>query len=181
MTSTSASASPSQTSPLDVSSYVVTDSHFGPAYIDIDEPRERPSPHRFVHGGFGGTDTRFAFYFPSSESYEGRMFQPLEGGHGGNDVVFGGGMLGEMFQRIALSARLGGYMVESNQGHIGDTFDAKVGQDPAMYGYRASAETARLSKHVAAQVYGFPPHHSYVWGGSGGGRRSPLLPLGPQC
>ncbi|MDT7551338.1 MAG: hypothetical protein QOE84_3732 [Actinomycetota bacterium] len=159
---------------LDAASYVVTDPFFGAPYIDADEERERPSPHRFVHGGFEGTDTRFAFYFPPAPSYQGRMFQPLEGGHGGNEVTFGGGMLGEMFQRIKLSESLGGYMVESNQGHIGDDFDAKAGPDPSLYGHRASAEAARFSKHVAAQVYGSPPDYSYVWGGSGGGRRSPL-------
>ena len=59
-------------------------------------------------------------------------------------------------------------------GPKGDDFDPKAGQDPTLYGHRASAESARLSKHVAAQVYGRAPHHSYVWGGSGGGRRSPL-------
>jgi hypothetical protein len=159
---------------LEAESYVVTDPFFGAPYIDQDEERERPSPHRFVHGGFQGTDTRFAFYFPPAESYRGRMFQPLEGGHGGNEVTFGGGMLGEMFQRIRLSEVLGGYMVESNQGHIGDDFDPKAGPDPSLYGHRASAEAARFSKHVAAQVYGDAPAYSYVWGGSGGGRRSPL-------
>jgi hypothetical protein len=159
---------------IDVSGYEVTDRYFGTPYLEVDEERERPSPHRFIQGGFGGTDTHFAFYFPPRQFYEGRMFQPLEGGNGGHVVTFGGGILGEMFQRIALSARLGGYMVESNQGHIGDDFDPKAGEDPTLYGHRASAEAARLSKHVATQVYGSAPHHSYVWGGSGGGRRSPL-------
>jgi hypothetical protein len=159
---------------IEVAGYVVTDPYFGSPYLELDEQRDRPSPHRFIQGGFGGTDTKFAFYFPPQESYQGRMFQPLEGGNGGHVVTFGGGILGEMFQRIALSARLGGYMVESNQGHVGDTFDPKAGEDPTLYGHRASAEAARLSKHVAAQVYGSAPHHSYVWGGSGGGRRSPL-------
>ncbi|MCU1594591.1 MAG: hypothetical protein JWO12_1983 [Frankiales bacterium] len=161
-------------SELESASYVVTDPFFGAPYIDLDEERERPSPHRFVHGGFEGTDTRFAFYFVPAASYKGRMFQPLEGGHGGNEVTFGGGMLGEMFQRIKLSEDLGGYMVESNQGHIGDDFDAKAGPDPSLYGHRGSAESARFSKHVAEQVYGSAPAYSYVWGGSGGGRRSPL-------
>lgn len=154
--------------------YKVTDSYFGKPYIDQDEIRERPSPHRFIHGGFENTDTRFAFYFPKTSSYQGRMFQPLEGGHGGNEVTFGGGMLGEMFQRIALSERLGGYMVESNQGHIGDNEDPRAGDDPGLYGWRASAESARFSKFVAAQVYGKAPHHAYIYGGSGGGRRSPM-------
>jgi hypothetical protein len=159
---------------LETDSYVVTDPYFGAPYIDQDEERDRPSPHRFVHGGFEGTDTRFAFYFPPAPSYQGRMFQPLEGGHGGHEVTFGGGVLGEMFQRIKLSEDLGGYMVESNQGHIGDDVDPRAGADPSLYGHRASAESARFSKHVAAQVYGTPPRYSYVWGGSGGGRRSPL-------
>jgi uncharacterized protein YfiM (DUF2279 family) len=163
-----------ETTAIDLDGYAVTDTFFGVPYIEIDELRERPSPHRFVQGGFAGTDTRFSFYFPPTDQYQGRMFQPLEGGHGGHTVSFGGGMLGEMFQRIALGARLGGYMVESNQGHIGDDFDPKAGEDPTVYGHRASAESARLSKFVAAQVYGTAPHHSYVYGGSGGGRRSPL-------
>ena len=91
-------------SDIDLSGYQVTDTFFGAPYIEIDEARERPSPHRFIEGGFAETDTRFAFYFPPAEQYQGRMFQPLEGGHGGHTVTFGGGMLGEMFQRIALGA-----------------------------------------------------------------------------
>ncbi|MCU1344155.1 MAG: hypothetical protein JWL70_421, partial [Acidimicrobiia bacterium] len=161
-------------SKIDVSGYVVTDKFFGAPYIEIDEERTEPSPHRFIQGKFADTDTGFAFYFPPADSYHGRMFQPLEGGNGGHVVTFGGGMLGQMFGRIAMSARLGGYMVESNQGHIGDDYDPKAGEDPTLYGHRASAESARLSKLVAEQVYGSAPHHSYVWGGSGGGRRSPL-------
>ena len=78
--------------------------------------------------------------------------------------------------------RLGGYMVESNMGHIGDVLDPKAGDDPTIYGLRAAAESARFSKFVAAQVYGQAPHHSYVWGGSGGARRSPLcLAVRPRC
>jgi len=161
-------------SAIDLSGYVGTDDFFGAPFIEIDEQRERPSPHRFVQGGFAGTDTEFAFYFPPAEFYAGRMFQPLEGGNGGHAVTFGGGVLGEMFQRIAMSAHLGGYMVESNQGHKGDDLDPRAGEDATLYGHRASAESARLSKFVAAQVYGSPPEYSYVWGGSGGGRRSPL-------
>lgn len=159
---------------LETESYVVTDSFFGTPYIEVDEERVTPYPHRFVEGGFGDTTTRFAFYFPPKDEYQGRMFQPLEGGNGGHVVTFGGGYLGEMFKTIESTARLGGYLVESNQGHIGDEFDPKAGDDPTLYGHRATAEVARFSKHVAAQIYGGPPHHSYVYGGSGGGRRSPL-------
>ena len=58
---------------------------------------------------------------------------------------------------LRMCARLGGCMVESNQGHIGDDIDPKGGDDPTLYGHRASAEAARLSKFVAAQVYGQAP------------------------
>ena len=147
---------------------------FGQPYIDVDEQRDAPYPHRHVHGGFADCDTRFTFYFPDQSEWQGRMYMPLEGAHAGNEEAFGGPM-GELIGGLALTARLGGYMAETNMGHIGDDIDAKAGDDPTLYGWRAAAETGRFSKHVAAQVYGSEPHHSYVWGGSGGGRRSPLV------
>jgi hypothetical protein len=48
---------------------------FKTPYIDIDEWREKPVRHRYVHGGFAGTETRFSFYFPPKEIYQGRFFQ----------------------------------------------------------------------------------------------------------
>src|ERR1700722_13762682 len=105
------------------------------------------------------------------------MYKPLEGANAGHEDSFGnehGNLLGGLEMMI----RLGGYMVESNMGHIGDVFDPRGGstENPTsqtIYGFRAAGESARFSKFLAAQVYGQPPHHSYVWGGSGGGRRSP--------
>ena len=41
-------------SPIDCSSYVGTDPYFGAPYVDVDEWREKPYPHRHVHGGFAG-------------------------------------------------------------------------------------------------------------------------------
>jgi hypothetical protein len=159
---------------LDCASYRVTDSHFGQPYVDLDEWREAPHPHRHVHGGFADCDTRFTFYFPRAEEWQGRLIMPLEGAHAGHEDFFGGA-LGDAMGGVGLTARLGGYMVETNMGHIGDDIDPKGGEDPTIYGWRAAAEGARLSKHLARQIYGSEPHHSYVWGGSGGGRRSPLV------
>lgn len=159
---------------INLDGYQVTDSYFGKPYIDSDEQREEPYPHRNVHGGFENTDTRFTFYFISDEEYQGRMFQPLEGAHAGHEDAFGGAAMTMMMGGLPMAARLGAYMIESNSGHIGDDMDERAGPDPTLYGYRASAETARLSKFVAEQVYGNAPGYSYVWGGSGGGRRSPL-------
>ena len=157
----------------DLDAYVVTDDFFGRPWIDVDEWRETPVPHHHVHGGFEGTDTRFTFYYPPVEVYGGRMYQPLEGANAGHEDSFGNEH-GNLLGGLDMIARLGGYMVESNMGHIGDVFDAKAGEDPTIYGWRAAAESGRFSKFAAAQVYGAPPHHSYVWGGSGGARRSPL-------
>jgi len=157
---------------FDLDHYVVTDDFFGRPYVDLDEWRAEPAPHRHVHGGFEGTDTRFTFYFPPSESYAGRMYQPLEGANAGHEDSFGNEH-GNLLGGLEMITRLGGYMVESNMGHIGDVFDPKAGRDKTIYAFRAAAECARFSKFLAGQVYGQAPHHSYVWGGSGGGRRSP--------
>jgi len=159
---------------IDVAGYTPTDSFFGAAYVDVDEERDTPIPHRYVHGGFRDTATRWAFSFPTDGQYRGRILQPLEGGNGGHEHAFYNELMGDALGGLRMCARLGGCMVESNQGHIGDDFDPRAGEDATLYGYRASAETARLAKFVAAQVYGDAPHHAYVWGGSGGGRRSPI-------
>jgi hypothetical protein len=152
--------------------YVPTDDFFGAPYIDVDTEVDTPVPHRMIHGGFEGTATRFRFHFPQ-DGYQGRMFNPLSGGNGGTEDFFTS-PLGEAIGGLSSCFRLGGYMVQSNQGHIGDELDPKGGEDPTIYGWRASAEAARFSKFVAAQIYGAAPHHSYVFGGSGGARRSPL-------
>ncbi|MCW2620736.1 MAG: hypothetical protein JWL64_338 [Frankiales bacterium] len=157
---------------LDTASYQGTDGFFGAPFIDRDVWLEQPYPHRQVHGGFSDTDTLFTFYFPGTDVYRGRLYAPLEGAHGGHDGAFGGPM-GMLLGGIDLTARLGGYMIDTNQGHIGDDIDQRGGDDTTLYGFRATNESARFSKFVAAQVYGAPPAHSYVWGGSGGGRRSP--------
>lgn len=51
------------------------DSLFTEPYIDMDEWRNEPIRHRYVHGGFKGNDTKFSFYFPPKENYQGRFFQ----------------------------------------------------------------------------------------------------------
>jgi hypothetical protein len=153
--------------------YRVTDDFFGAPFIDKDEEKTAPRPHRYVHGGFAGTDTRFSFCFPDEKDYRGRLLQPLEGANAGHEDV-NSGPLGAVTGGLEMAFRLGGYTVESNMGHIGDVLDPKAGEDPTIYAFRAAAETARFSKYVAAQIYGAPPQFAYVYGGSGGARRSPL-------
>ena len=148
-------------SPLDTEGYQVHDAYFGAPWIDRDEWRDTPIPHRHVHGGFANTDTRFTFYFPPAEQWQGRLFHPIEGGHAGHEDFFGG-YAGQISGVMQMVTRLGGYMVESDSGHIGDDVDPRAGDDPTLYGHRASIESARLSKYLAAQIYGSEPHHLIV-------------------
>jgi hypothetical protein len=36
---------------------------FGAPFVDVDEWRDEPRRHRYVHGGFEGTHTLFSFSF----------------------------------------------------------------------------------------------------------------------
>ncbi|MEX1008977.1 MAG: hypothetical protein WD271_14180 [Acidimicrobiia bacterium] len=146
------------------------DPFFGPAFVDVDEWRDTPVRHRHVHGGFDGTDTRFSFYFPPAEQWEGRLLQTLEGGNGGHENTaaspFGHGAGGG----IGFALASGCYLVESNQGHFGDDMRILL-REPTVGAYRASAQSARYSWVIAEEMYGSAPHHGYVFGGSGGSAR----------
>jgi hypothetical protein len=144
---------------------------FGAPFIDIDEQRDTPRPHRYVHGGFEGTHTRFSFYLPPAELYRGRMFQFLSGGAGGDENSLANPFsMGPSWAFDTVFDELGGFLVESNQGHFGNEGNTGVSGDLELFG--ASAETGLYAKAFAAEVFGAEPHHSYVWGGSGGGLRS---------
>jgi hypothetical protein len=161
---------------LDIGGYVATDGFFGPPWIDRDEQRDSPAPHRYLHGGFEGTGTRFSLYFPPKEHYQGRFVQPLEGGLAGSEHNYDSltGVIGMLIGGYDFAIGLGAYMVESNQGHVGAELCPKAGPDATVYGYRASAEVARFARFVAGQLYGEPPSHGYVFGGSGGAGRSAM-------
>jgi hypothetical protein len=133
-------------------------------YIDIDEWRTEPQRHRYVHGGFKGSDCRFSMYFPPAELYQGRFFQPLLPVSGTENAVPAtqGAMMGDA---ISFAFESGGYVVESNLGRT----DMFPGQDPTIVGFRASAAVAEYSRLAAAQMYGPRDRiYGYVYGGSGG-------------
>ncbi|MEP7318497.1 MAG: hypothetical protein ABI921_07140, partial [Panacibacter sp.] len=58
-----------------VKNFTTKDTLFKEPYVDVDEWRDIPVRHRYVHGGFKGNDTRFSFYFPPKEKYQGRFYQ----------------------------------------------------------------------------------------------------------
>ena len=43
---------------------VQADPLFKEPFVDIDEWRDAPVRHRYIHGGFKGTDLKFSFYLP---------------------------------------------------------------------------------------------------------------------
>ncbi|MDZ4761732.1 MAG: tannase/feruloyl esterase family alpha/beta hydrolase [Alphaproteobacteria bacterium] len=138
------------------------DPFFGEPEIDTDEWRTKPTRHRYIHGRFAGTGTRFAIALPEAPVYSGRFMQFLQGGLGGNELTG----YGRESHQIAFDQ--GAYYVESNQGHVGNDMSGLAG-DMTILEWRASAQTARFARSLAQAMYGAAPHHGYIMGGSGGG------------
>ena len=135
-------------------------------FVDVDEWRDAPVRHRYVHGGFTGSDLLFSCYFPPAEQYGGRFFQPVLPMAGTEHGTFLG-MLDGMGGSLSFVFDTGGYLVESNMG----SKLPSVGDDPTI-AFRASAATARYSRVLAAEMYGDHRPYGYVWGGSGGAFKS---------
>src|SRR5262245_59987657 len=140
-----------------------TDTRWNAPFIDIDEMRTTPVPHRFVHGGFTGTDTKFSIAFPPAEQYQGRFIEGPT--HQLNNETLSAA-------QISFVLASGGYAVASNQGGSGHctTTECAVfgGLDPTIGGYRANAAAAKYSRELAAAMYGPHRPYGYIHGGSGG-------------
>ena len=139
------------------------DPAYADAYVDVDEWRDEPVRHRYVHGGFTGTDARFSMYFPPAERYEGRFFQPVLP-MSGIETAASLGVLYGIAGSVGFAADSGAYLVESNLGRL----NPFPGDDWTVAGYRASAAVARYSRGLAADMYGDHRPYGYVFGGSGG-------------
>jgi hypothetical protein len=139
------------------------DPRFNAPYIDIDEQRSTPVPHRYVHGGFKGTDAKFSYYFPPPAQFQGRFFQNThqlltsENGPPAN---------------IGFAIASGAYYVQTNIGGVEratTTEQAVFGKlDPSVGGYRVNAEAAKFSRVKAEEIYGNRRIYGYLYGGSGG-------------
>jgi hypothetical protein len=146
--------------------YQPEDPFFGTPCIDEDEQRTEPLPHRYLHGGFEGTDTRFSLYFPPAQEWKGRMVQTFGGATGGDERS--ASTIGAILNAHHNAFSNGAYLVESNQGHLGPSMEGLNGDMTILHG-RADVETAKFSHWIAEEIYGSRPHHSYCYGGSGGG------------
>ncbi len=144
------------------------DELFREPYLDIDEARIEPVPHRYVHGGFRGTEARFSFYFPTPEAVTGRFFQhvtPFPQSENLAPIAPAEG------NKISFSVDNGAYFVETNSG--GASIGAPApGSDPTIGAYRANTAIARFSRLVAAELFGAGRVYGYLYGGSGGGYRT---------
>ena len=154
---------------MEISSAASIDPLFGQPYIDIDEWRDQPVRHHYIHGGFEGTDTRFSFYFPPKEQYQGRFFHyitpvPIS-------EMFSQGASGEE-DKIGFSIASGAYLVKTNGGGSQGAGMPGSGIDPTIGAFRANAAAAQFSRLVVEQIYG--PHrvYGYAFGGSGGAFRT---------
>jgi hypothetical protein len=143
------------------------DEMFAEPYVDVDEWRDSPDRHRYVHGGFAGTETRFSIYLPPERAYEGRFFQHItpvpDSEHLAQRVS------GEQ-DKIGFSISSGGYFLETNGGGASGSPGSSV--DPTIAAYRANAAAAQYSRAVAAAMYGQHRAYGYAYGGSGGGYRT---------
>lgn len=142
---------------------------FQQPYIDIDEWRESPVKHRYVHGGFTGTDTRFSFYLPPKEQYEGRFFQyitPVP-----DSETLSQGASGEE-DKIGFAIGSGAYFIETNGGGVDGAASPQHRVDPTIGAYRANAAVAQYSREIAVQMYGGQRPYGYAFGGSGGAFRT---------
>ena len=139
----------------------------GEPFIEVNELRTDPEPHRYVRGGFKGTPGKFSFYFPAKEHYQGRFFHntyPLI-----TDSDVGPSPIGFKINEgnIGFTFASGAYYVQTNQG---GSFAVRMDPDPSISsGYRLNAAAAKYSRVVAAEVYGQGPRpYGYLHGGSGG-------------
>lgn len=144
---------------------------FQEPYVDVEEWRDLPVRHLYVHGGFKNTDTRFSLYLPPKAKYQGRFFQhiaPIPDSEtlAQRDPVGAG-------NRIGFAIASGGYFVETNGGGAFDLGRNAMGGDPTIAAYRANAAAARYSREVAGRIYGTKRRiYGYAFGGSGGAYRT---------
>ena len=132
-------------------------------YIDVNELRDKPEPHRYVHGGFKGTGARFSFYFPPAERYQGRF-------HHNTYPLAVSEDIGPFPIAFAVSTGNLGFTLDSGAYYVQTNMGGAFRQgDPTIAAYRVNAAAAKFSRTVASEIYGRAHHpFGYLYGGSGG-------------
>jgi len=135
---------------------------FDDPYIDVNQVRDGAESHRYVHGGFKGTEARFSFYFPPAARYQGRFHHNTYPLAVSEDI----GPFPIAFEvatgNLGFTLDSGAYYVQTNMG------GAFRRGDPSIAAYRVNAAAAKYSRIVAAEIYGRHRPFGYLYGGSGG-------------
>lgn len=148
-----------------------SDTVFTKPFIDIDEIRDSPEPHRYLHGGFSD-GTRFSLYFPiSADSYEGRFFQ-YASPFPTSETSAQNGMNGDNLSMIGFAVKNGAYFLETNSGGQIDFTNGGKARESDIGAFRANAACAELSRVIAREIYGPHRPYGYIFGGSGGAYRT---------
>lgn len=150
-----------------IAPFTAADAPFTEPYIDVDEWRDEPVRHRYVHGGFRNTGLKFSFYLPPKELFSGRFFQYVTPIPDSENLA-----QNPEDYKIGFSIDSGGYFVETNGGGSAATAGPAYRSDPTIGAYRANAAAARYSRVVANDMYGPGKIYGYLYGGSGGGYRT---------
>jgi hypothetical protein len=140
------------------------DPQFNRPYVEVSEWREHPVPHRYVRGGFEGTDARFSFYFPPKDKYEGRFFHNTYPLATSSDIGPFPIQFDVAIGNLGFTIDSGAYYVQTNLGGA----DRMPPADPAIAAYRVNAAAAKYSRVLAADLYGEHRPYGYLFGGSGG-------------
>ena len=139
-------------------------------YVDIKRPGTITDPKTrvtvtfiYVHGGFTGTNAKFAFYFPAADKYKGRFFETTYPTLGQEDAAEGCTAVGTSACSVVFALSSGAYVVSTNN----------AGGVPAggpLAAYRTNAAAAKYSRVIAKETYGGSARpRGYLYGASGGG------------
>jgi len=137
-----------------------TDPALAQPYVDEEEPGTTTDPstgitvrYTYVHGGFTGTNAKFAFYFPAKRAYQGRFFESTYPTITTEDATP---------DVIAFAISNGAYVVSTNN-------DGGVTAAAGLGGYRVNAAAAKYSTIVAQGLYHVTAQpRGYIYGASGG-------------
>lgn len=139
-------------------------------YVDVKRPGTITDPSSgltvsftYVHGGFTGTNTKFAFYFPAKDKYKGRFFQTTYPTLGDENAAPGCPEVGTSACSVVFALSNGAYVVSTNN-------NGGIQSGGLLAAFRSNAAAAKYSRVVAAQVYATKARpRGYIYGASGGG------------
>lgn len=148
--------------------YVSPDTAFKNPYVDIDEVRNTPVKHRYVHGGYDN-GTMFSLYLPVKKSdFTGRFFQYVTPFPDSETVAQNAT---GSYNMIGFSVENGAGFLETNGGGKTD-FASNRAPEATIGAYRSHSACAELSREIMKKIYGCDRPYGYVFGGSGGAYRT---------